>query len=153
MHDIECFVTEVIDHLFICNHLSIKFELVQRPPPAEWSNQPVPKTVRLFDCTHWQWKTTAAWRAQLSPLSHFLNSNLKMMPLVIDVYFNDQLRPFREYLIILAIVFFFLHHYISVMIKFYFFTICLRVRTVAKRHMRSSMFTASFILVSWVKLP
>ena len=29
----------------------------------------------------------------------------------------------------------------------------LRVRTVAKRHMRSSMFTASFILVSCVKLP
>ena len=29
----------------------------------------------------------------------------------------------------------------------------LRVRTVAKRHMRSSMFTASFILVSGVKLP
>ena len=29
----------------------------------------------------------------------------------------------------------------------------LRVRTVAKRHMRSSMFTASFILVSRVKLP
>ena len=29
----------------------------------------------------------------------------------------------------------------------------LRVRTVTKRHMRSSMFTASFILVSWVKLP
>ena len=29
----------------------------------------------------------------------------------------------------------------------------LRVRTVAKRHMRSPMFTASFILVSCVKLP
>ena len=29
----------------------------------------------------------------------------------------------------------------------------LRVRMVAKRHMRSSMFTASFILVSCVKLP
>ena len=29
----------------------------------------------------------------------------------------------------------------------------LRVRTVAKRHKRSSMFTASFILVSCVKLP
>ena len=29
----------------------------------------------------------------------------------------------------------------------------LRVRTVAKRHMRYSMFTASFILVSCVKLP
>ena len=29
----------------------------------------------------------------------------------------------------------------------------LRVRTVAKRHMRSFMFTASFILVSGVKLP
>ena len=29
----------------------------------------------------------------------------------------------------------------------------LRVQTVAKRHMRSSMFTASFILVSRVKLP
>ena len=29
----------------------------------------------------------------------------------------------------------------------------LRVRTVAKRHMRSSLFTASFILVSCVKLP
>ena len=29
----------------------------------------------------------------------------------------------------------------------------LRVRTVAKRHMRSSMFTESFILVSCVKLP
>ena len=29
----------------------------------------------------------------------------------------------------------------------------LRVRTVAKRHMRSSMFTASSIMVSCVKLP
>ena len=29
----------------------------------------------------------------------------------------------------------------------------LRVRTVAKRHKRSSMFTASFIVVSCVKLP
>ena len=29
----------------------------------------------------------------------------------------------------------------------------LRVRTVAKRHMRSSIFTASIILVSCVKLP
>ena len=29
----------------------------------------------------------------------------------------------------------------------------LRVRTVAKRHVRSSMFTAFFILVSCVKLP
>ena len=29
----------------------------------------------------------------------------------------------------------------------------LRVRTVAKRHMRSPMFAASFILVSCVKLP
>ena len=29
----------------------------------------------------------------------------------------------------------------------------LRVRTVAKRHMRFSIFTASFILVSGVKLP
>ena len=32
-------------------------------------------------------------------------------------------------------------------------SVTLRVRTVAKRHMRSSMFTASFILVSGVKLP
>ena len=29
----------------------------------------------------------------------------------------------------------------------------LRVQTVAKRHLRSSMFTASFILVACVKLP
>ena len=34
----------------------------------------------------------------------------------------------------------------------YYDAINLRVRTVAKRHMRSSMFTASFILVSCVKL-
>ena len=32
-------------------------------------------------------------------------------------------------------------------------TVALRVRTVAKRHVRSSVFTASFILVSCVKLP
>ena len=31
--------------------------------------------------------------------------------------------------------------------------LALRVRTVAKRHVRSPMFTASFILVSCVKLP
>ena len=40
-------------------------------------------------------------------------------------------------------------------ILFFNFASCepLRVRTVAKRHMRSFMFTASFILVSCVKLP
>ena len=36
---------------------------------------------------------------------------------------------------------------------FTFKILFLRVRTVAKRHMRSPMFTASFILVSCVKLP
>ena len=87
----------------------------------------------LYQVTNLKFPHLPFWVSE----SQFLKISLSL------VFCNDEIQP-------RVIISLNLHYFVSL---FSFLYPTLRVRTVAKRHIRSSMFTASFILVSCVKLP
>ena len=87
------------------------------------------------------------------PSFSLASAKINFIPLLLSPAFAIR-RSFPYFTNFFVIFFkFFLIFVVSIQFSSSLAWLHLRVRTVAKRHMRSSMFTASFILVSCVKLP